>query len=297
MNPIDPDTRVAGLDSRGLENNCVGHPGGKGAARVDGATRDFSRCRDDTGACSPFAVSKADQLRGQRKTDELSACSARSAVADSCSRRTFPIDCAFQPRSAPLGFDDLDGLLLGRTVCDQHDRQFGVGVVRVKSHADVFEEYRNHAEPKSTGPDGEPRGRATSGGLGRRPVFGMYPIYIGKESNRLEEVEQGTVHDWDEVRSEYPDPFADQWKLLVVPILKMMNGPDLARRAGITERHVARLRNGRQMPSAELRELLTRIAAEHARSHLGSDTPVDDLAACALYLQQADANLSGTDRH
>jgi len=173
----------------------------------------------------------------------------------------------------------------------------GSDVVRVKSHADVFEEYCNHAEPKSIGPDGEPCGRATSGELGRRPVFGMYPIYVGKESNRLDEVEQGTVHDWEQVRSEYSDPSADPWKLLVVPILKMMNGPELARRAGVTERHVARLRNGRQMPSAELRDLLTQIAAEHARSHIGSDAPVDDLAACALYLHQADANLSGPDRH
>jgi hypothetical protein len=158
------------------------------------------------------------------------------------------------------------------------------GVVRVKSYADVFEEYRNHPEPKSLGPDGEPCGRATSGELSRRPVFGMYPIYIGKEANRLEEVEQGTVHDWEEVRSEYYDPSADPWRSLVVPILKMMDRSELATLSGVSERHIARLRNGRQMPSSKLRDLLTSIAAKHARGQIGKDEPRDDLAACALYL-------------
>lgn len=158
-------------------------------------------------------------------------------------------------------------------------------VVRVKSYADVFEEYRSHPEPKSLGPDGEPCGAATIGELARRPVFGIYPIYMGKESNRLEEVEQGTIHDWEEVRSEYQDPRADPWRTIVIPVLQRMNRSEIARQAGITERHVARLRNGKQMPSIELRQILTRLAATHARANISGDAPTDDLAACALYLR------------
>ena len=75
----------------------------------------------------------------------------------------------------------------------------GSGVARVKSLADVFEEYRHHPEPKSVGPDGEPCGRPTSGALGRRPVLGMFPIYVGKESISYEEVEQGRILDCDQV--------------------------------------------------------------------------------------------------
>ena len=86
----------------------------------------------------------------------------------------------------------------------------GSGVARVKSLADVFEEYRHHPEPKSVGPDGEPCGRPTSGALGRRPVLGMFPIYVGKESISYEEVEQGRILDWDQVRSEYYDPREDR---------------------------------------------------------------------------------------
>lgn len=157
-------------------------------------------------------------------------------------------------------------------------------VVRVKSYADVFEEYRAHPEPKSLGPDGEPCGPATVGELGRRPVFGIYPIYTGKESNRQEEVEQGTVHDWEEVRSDYSDPRTDPWRSIVMQVLKTMDRAKLARDAGVGERHIARLRNGNQMPSPELRELLTRIAANHAREQIGPAAPADDLAACVVRL-------------
>jgi hypothetical protein len=86
----------------------------------------------------------------------------------------------------------------------------GSGLARVKSLADVFEEYRHHPEPKSVEPDGEPCGRATSGALGRRPVLGMFPIYVEKESISYEEVEQGRILDWDQVRSEYYDPREDR---------------------------------------------------------------------------------------
>jgi hypothetical protein len=113
----------------------------------------------------------------------------------------------------------------------------------------------------------------------------MYSISIGKESNRLEEVEHGTIHDWDEVQSEYHDPSADPWRTLVVPVLKTMDRSEIARLSGITERHVARLRNGKQMPSPELRECLMRTTADYARKRINRDAPADNLAACAFFLK------------
>ena len=117
----------------------------------------------------------------------------------------------------------------------------GSGVARVKSLADVFEEYRHHPEPKSVGPDGEPCGRATNGALGRRQS--LFPIYVGKESISYEEVEQGRILDWDQVRSEYYDPREDPWRTIVVPVLKIMKCTDIANLSDISERHVSRLRN------------------------------------------------------
>ncbi len=82
----------------------------------------------------------------------------------------------------------------------------GEGVARVQSYGEVIARYRVHPEAKSLGPDGLPCGKRTVGLLGRRPVALGELVHIGKESNRLEEVEQGLVHDWDEVQLVVRDP-------------------------------------------------------------------------------------------
>jgi len=92
------------------------------------------------------------------------------------------------------------------------------------------------------------------------------------------------------VRSEYHDPAADPWRIVIVPVLKEINRAELARRCGVTERHIARLRNLKELPSPELRGRLTRIAGDYARTLLRHDAPADDLAACAAYLVQASAS-------
>ena len=74
--------------------------------------------------------------------------------------------------------------------------------------------------------------------------------------------------------------------MIVIPVLQTMNRSEIAQLSEITERHVARLRNGKQIPSSELRKLLIQLAGKHARSHIGSDAPTDDLATCAAYLNQ-----------
>jgi hypothetical protein len=112
----------------------------------------------------------------------------------------------------------------------------------------------------------------------------MFTIYTGKESNNYEEVEQGTIHDWDQVRSEYYDPREDPWRTIVVPVLKTMNRSDLASRCDVSERHIARLRNRNEMPSPELRERLTRIAGDYSRQRSSVALPISDLQACWLYL-------------
>jgi hypothetical protein len=78
--------------------------------------------------------------------------------------------------------------------------------VRVQSYGDVIARYRTHPERKSLGLDGLPCGRRTVGLLRRRPVVLGDLVHIGKETNRLEEVEQGLVHDWDEVQLVLREP-------------------------------------------------------------------------------------------
>ena len=122
---------------------------------------------------------------------------------------------------------------------------------RVKSYRDVVEEYATHPEPKSAGPDGKPCGRSRRGLLRRRHVYAAYAasIYnVGKESNFLEEVESGLLHDLDEVQEIYFDPRDDLWTKEILPILKRIPRAELARRAGVSERYIQLLRNGKRRP-------------------------------------------------
>lgn len=82
-------------------------------------------------------------------------------------------------------------------------------MARVQSYGDVIARYRTHPEPKSLGPDGTPCGKQTVGLLQRRSVTLRELVHIGKETNRLEDVEQGLVHDRDEVQLVFHEPQGD----------------------------------------------------------------------------------------
>jgi hypothetical protein len=77
--------------------------------------------------------------------------------------------------------------------------------VRVQSFRDVFDAYATHPEPKSATPDGLECERTTIGLLARRAVHATGVTYVGKESNRMEDVENGLVHSWDDVQSQFSD--------------------------------------------------------------------------------------------
>ena len=85
------------------------------------------------------------------------------------------------------------------------------GLVRVKSYCDVLAEYEGHPEAKSAALDGAPCGPGTHGLLGRRVVRAGQIVHIGKEANRLDDVEAGWIHDVDEVVEVYGNvcPTAD----------------------------------------------------------------------------------------
>src|SRR2546423_13342729 len=80
------------------------------------------------------------------------------------------------------------------------------GVARVKTYGDVLREYAFHPGTKSADAKGKPSGRQTLGLLQRRHIRVRQIIYIGKESNELEEIEAGIVHSAQSVYTEYPDP-------------------------------------------------------------------------------------------
>jgi hypothetical protein len=128
--------------------------------------------------------------------------------------------------------------------------------VQVKTYGDVRDDYRAHPEAKSLAPDGAVCRGSTVGVLQRRPVTARYLSHVGKESNRLEEVEAGLVHDPDEVYTEYIDEQHDPtWEELVAK-LRAIPRSWLMQETGLARSTITALRNGHARPTRKTREKL-----------------------------------------
>jgi hypothetical protein len=126
----------------------------------------------------------------------------------------------------------------------------------------------------------------TGGLLRRRPVAALSLTHVGTESNRLEEVEAGLVHDPDEIYTEYEDPAHAPWRSLVVPVLRQMPRRLIMEGRGLARRTITAVRNSHGVPHPQTREALTHLAANFAREQLqaaGKQIPDGDLEACAAY--------------
>jgi hypothetical protein len=119
-------------------------------------------------------------------------------------------------------------------------------VARVKSYGDVLREYECHPEAKYAGSNGAPCTKQTSGLLSRRHVAIDSITYIGKESNRLEEVEEQSLLDPSDVYNEYVDPRRDEWATEILPKLKAMPLRELMERTGLPRSTVQAIRAGRR---------------------------------------------------
>lgn len=125
--------------------------------------------------------------------------------------------------------------------------------VGVKSYRDVVETYATHPEPKSAAQDGTECDRTTIGLLSRREVRATGITYVGKESTRVEDVEQGLVHSWDEVLGRYHDE-ESEWRDVLLPKLRAMTRSNASSLLGISERSISALRSGRAKPSKATRK-------------------------------------------
>ena len=161
------------------------------------------------------------------------------------------------------------------------------GVARVKTYADVVAEYRCHREFKSLAPGGQPCSQTTVGVLRRRPVEALRVIYVGKETNRLKEVQHGLIEDEDEVMNEYVDPSNDPFVRLVVPVLRTLRQSAIAAAADVDVRTLRRNLKGESLPQPENRAALTALATQEARARLaaaGLEVPRGDMAALRAYV-------------
>jgi hypothetical protein len=144
-------------------------------------------------------------------------------------------------------------------------------LARVKSYSDVLREYEFHPEAKSTDSSGAPCSKRTIRLLGRWHITIDSITYIGKESNRLEEVEEQSLLDPSDVYTEYPDPRRNEWATKILPRIKTMPLRELMERTGLPRSTLQAIRAGRRPHSRALNQLkyvacrISRIA-EHFRA-------------------------------
>ncbi len=135
-------------------------------------------------------------------------------------------------------------------------------VVRVKTIGDILDEHTQHPELKSLDPDAEACRPGTRGLLGRRPVItSRHRIaYIGKESNRLDDLEAGVIHDEAEILATYTDPKLERerWNAMVVPRLRTIGTRQLVALTALSERGIRDILAERAYPHATTRAKLKR---------------------------------------
>lgn len=84
--------------------------------------------------------------------------------------------------------------------------------------------------------------------------------FIGKEANRLDDVEAGLIQSRDEVLEVFTLDEALRPEILLS--LKKIRAAELAKHAGISERQIKRIRNGQSRGSRAARRALLRALRE-----------------------------------
>jgi hypothetical protein len=123
-------------------------------------------------------------------------------------------------------------------------------MARVKSYGDVLREYEFHPEAKCADASGAPCKKQTVGLLGRRHIAIDGFVFIGKESNKLEAVEEGGVPSESDVYTVFNDPRRDEWQTTVLPIIRTAPVSAIMAATRMSRRAVQRVRNGGSTPRA-----------------------------------------------
>jgi hypothetical protein len=119
---------------------------------------------------------------------------------------------------------------------------------RVQTYGEIFDEYAHHPESKCADEHGNACDRQTKGLLYRRHVRIGEIVPIGKESNKLEEVDAGLIHSAESVYVTYPNPTRDFWTRDVVPKLQAIPLSVLMRETGLSRRMLIKARKGQVRP-------------------------------------------------
>jgi|HubBroStandDraft_4_1064222.scaffolds.fasta_scaffold00010_75 hypothetical protein len=131
-------------------------------------------------------------------------------------------------------------------------------MARVKSYGDVLREYEYHPEAKCADATGRPCGKQTVGLLGRRHIVIDGFDYIGKESNKLEQVEEGGVPAEGDAYTVYRDLRRDEWNNKWLPKLLRTPVPKLLER-GVSRATIYAARSGRPLYESTKAKLVSTL--------------------------------------
>lgn len=124
---------------------------------------------------------------------------------------------------------------------DEHDNP---QAIRLQTYRDVVRKFRPHPKAKDAEVEGAACGLRTVGQLRRRVLREMYVTHVGKEANKLEEVEGGIERNPEVLYTEYRNPTKHGWMTVILPLLKTSNLGDIEAKSGMSKRTLYSLVSG-----------------------------------------------------
>ncbi len=132
----------------------------------------------------------------------------------------------------------------------------------MKTYGEVLQEYEFHPESKCADARGNVCSKQTTGPLHRRHIQAESLTYIGKESNKLEDVQSALIHSAQEVYTIYHDPRRDEWQTKILPALKKAPLTVFVRMSCLSRRAIMDLRAERSRPHPKNQEHIEAVLRE-----------------------------------
>jgi hypothetical protein len=138
-------------------------------------------------------------------------------------------------------------------------------VVKVVTYREVLADYRIHPEVKFADENGKTCGPHTTGQLYRHHVQLAGVDYIGKESNKVDDVQEGLFEAKDAQLVATPGDLKwDQMRETVFRVLARYNATENARLLGMSRREYERIRAGDSRPHQKMRTNIVAMAVHVA---------------------------------
>lgn len=203
-------------------------------------------------------------LRQSGGTKDINARPLSSDIPKALTRRNFTLVTPYD--SDPRKWLDKEWIdqYAGKRFRGTTAGHYGRGhAVRVKTYGDILAESEFHPETKCADSAGPPCEKQTVGLLERRHIKIDQIRCIGKESNSLENVDEGLVHSEKTVYTEYVDSKRDEWTTKIQPALKRAKLSVLVKECGnrLSRRELIELRARCSRPHRKTKDLLVPIFA------------------------------------